>query len=69
MNGPQIRKRIEQLNEEITEYVKPWEFTLNEMIQKIENEIKELRSVCPHEYINDTCIYCGMTKEDKNAKD
>ncbi len=63
MNGTEIRERIIELNEELSQNITPAFFTLNERVKKIREEIDSLQRVCPHEY-NEVgyCIYCDKRK-------
>lgn len=58
MNGIEIRKRIIENNKLIAE--QPHNiFVLNQKIQKLLDENRQLQELCPHEY-DETgfCIYC-----------
>lgn len=41
-------------------------FTLNKNAVKLQEKILELQKICPHQYINQHCIYCG-SKEEHNG--
>ena len=63
MNGSEVRTRIVELNEEMSKNISPAVFVLNKKTQKIQEEIRYLREVCPHEYDElGYCIYCDKKK-------
>lgn len=67
MTGEQIKLRIEELNSQIREMIMPSFYTLNNGVQDLMNEIKNLQLQCPHEWDEDGfCVYCNKInpKED-----
>jgi hypothetical protein len=63
MNGNEIYTRITVKKAALEDLIDPTTFVLNPEAQKLMNEITELQEVCPHEFVNGECKYCG--KEDK----
>ena len=61
MNGPEIRKKIDENNTEINKLLN--KFVLTNEIKKYLNENQKLRDICPHEFSNEICIYCDLPKE------
>lgn len=62
MNGPEIRKKINQ-NNELIETQNLNMFTLNKKVQVAIAQNKYLRSICNHKFENGYCIYCDAQEE------
>lgn len=58
MNGPEIRKRIDENNRKI--HFSLQEFVLTDKINKLIEENTKLREECPHEFIGTFCRFCDM---------
>ena len=64
MNGNEVRQKIIELNEIISNKLTPAFFTLNDEVKKAQEQIEQLRKVCPHEYDElGYCIYCDERKK------
>jgi len=64
MSGNEIRAKIIELNETINNKLTPSFFTLNEEVKKAQEQIEQLRRICPHEYDElGYCIYCDERKK------
>lgn len=59
-SGFEIKEKISDLRAELYNST----FVFNPEAQKIQKEIFKLKENCPHEFINDKCIYCGTEKEE-----
>ena len=59
MTGEEIRNKIIFNNQEIQSLIDPSIFILQPEVQKYMEDNEYLRSICPHKYENDVCIYCG----------
>lgn len=60
MTGDEIRNEINYNNKQIQSLLNPSVFILQPEIQKYMEDNEYLMSICPHEYKNGTCIYCGQ---------
>ena len=68
MTGEQIKLEIEQRNHQIREMILPSFYTLNNGVQALMDEIKDLQSQCPHEWDEDGfCVYCNKIKAEGDA--
>ncbi len=61
MNGPEIHDRIEENNKKI--YAALNKFILTDEINNLMRENEELRMVCPHDFKEGFCEYCGIPIE------
>jgi hypothetical protein len=59
MTGDEIRDKINFNNQKIQSLMDPSIFILQPEVQKYMEDNEYLRSICPHKYENDICIYCG----------
>lgn len=59
MTGDEIRDKINFNNQKIQSLIDPSIFILQPEVQKYMEDNEYLRSICPHKYKNDICIYCG----------
>lgn len=59
MNGKDIREKINFNNQQIQSLLDPTIFILQPEVQKYLEDNEFLKSICPHEYENGICIYCG----------
>ena len=59
MTGNEIREKINFNNQKIQSLLDPSVFILQPEVQKYMEDNEYLKSVCPHEYENGICIYCG----------
>lgn len=62
MSGIEIYEKINANNKIIHEALR--KFVLNGEIKKLLAENQSLKEICPHEFVNDVCKFCG-TKETK----
>ena len=62
MTGKEIREKIIFNNQEIDKQLDPSVFVLQPEVAKLIEENEELKSQCPHEFVDGECVYCG-TKE------
>lgn len=60
----EIKKLIDEYNQKIVNCFYPNQFTLNNQILEITNEITRLQKLCEHEFQDGYCIYC-YSKEEK----
>ena len=60
MKGEEIRNKINFNNQKIQSLMDPSVFILQPEIQKYMEENEYLKTICPHEYKNGVCIYCGQ---------
>lgn len=63
MNGEEIYTLMTVKRAALEDLIDPATFVLNPEAQKLMNEITELQSECPHEYVNGECKYCGKEEE------
>lgn len=63
MTGEEIKKMIDEKNDQIRFLLTPNYFILNNAIQELSIEIQNLQEQCPHKFENGFCIYCY--KEEK----
>lgn len=61
MTGEEIRAKVNFNNQRIQSLIDPSIFILQPEVQKYMEDNEYLRSICPHKYENDICIYCGET--------
>lgn len=59
MTGKEIKDKINFNNQKIQSLIDPSIFILQPEIRKYIEDNEYLRSICPHEYKNGVCIYCG----------
>jgi hypothetical protein len=59
MTGEEIRDKINFNNQKIQSLMDPSVFILQPEVQKYMEDNEYLKSICPHKYENNTCIYCG----------
>ena len=63
MSGEEIREKIIELNDSITNEISPAVFVLNEKVSKAQKEIEYLRRICDHKYDDlGYCIYCDKRR-------
>lgn len=62
MTGEEIRDKINFNNQKIQSLMDPSIFILQPEVQKYMEDNEYLKTICPHEYENEVCIYCGQTK-------
>lgn len=61
MNGQEIHERIESNNKKIQAALN--KFILTDEINKLVNDNAELRSICPHEFVDGKCKFCYSLEE------
>lgn len=66
MTGEQIKLEIEKKNRQIREMIMPSFFSLNNGVQVLMNEIKDLQSQCPHNYEDGFCVYCNKIESQED---
>ena len=59
MTGNEIKEKINFNNQKIQSLMDPSIFILQPEVQKYMENNEYLKSICPHEYENGVCIYCG----------
>lgn len=59
MNGIEIFTLVTAKTKQLEDLIDPTSFVLNPEAQKLQEEIYELQTKCPHEYIEGICKYCG----------
>ena len=59
MTGKEIREKINFNNNKIQSLLDPSIFILQPEVQKYMEDNEFLKTICPHEYENGVCIYCG----------
>ena len=62
MTGKEIREKINFNNKRIGEALDPSVFVLQEEVLNLMKENDKLQSICPHEFEDNKCIYCGQEK-------
>ena len=62
MTGKEIQDKINFNNKKIKESLDPSVFILQEEVAELLDENEKLRKICPHEFENNKCIYCGQEK-------
>ena len=60
----EIKEQIDNYNKMIESCFYPNKFTLNNDIVEITEKVKELQSVCEHQFENGYCIYCYKSEGD-----
>lgn len=60
MKGEEIKDKINFNNQKIQSLMDPSVFILQPEVQKYMEENEYLKTICPHEYENGKCIYCGQ---------
>lgn len=60
MKGEEIKDKINFNNQKIQSLMDPSVFILQPEVQKYMEENEYLKTICPHEYENGICIYCGQ---------
>ena len=60
----EIKEQIDNYNKIIESCFYPNKFTLNNDIVEITEKVKELQSVCEHQFENGYCIYCYKSEGD-----
>ena len=60
MKGEEIKDKINFNNQKIQSLMDPSVFILQPEIQKYMEENEYLKTICPHKYENEICIYCGQ---------
>lgn len=63
MNGPEIRDLIAKNDLIIRENAGKGTFILNKEVRLAIAANEALRKICPHEYENGRCIYCGSEEK------
>lgn len=63
MTGEEIKRMIDEKNDQIRFFLTPNYYTLNNSIQELLIEIKNLQEQCPHKFQNGFCIYCYKEKK------
>lgn len=63
MTNLEIKEKIDFLNSQIEEMLKPNIFTLNNTILEIQREIWELQQNCNHNFKEGYCEYCYKAEE------
>lgn len=61
ISGEEIKERIIYNNEQIQKNLDPSVFILQPEVQKYIEENEYLKTICPHKYSDNVCIYCGHT--------
>lgn len=59
MTGQEIKEKINFNNQKITKLLDPSIFILQPEVQQLMKKNEYLQSICPHEYKDGKCIYCG----------
>lgn len=62
MTTEEIKEKVTFNNKKIEELLDPSVFILQPEVQKYIEENEYLKSICPHNFINNTCIFCGKIK-------
>lgn len=60
MTGEEIRDKINFNNQKIQSLLDPSVFILQPEVQKYLEDNEYLKTICPHEYKDGECIYCGQ---------
>lgn len=61
MNGPEVRKRLDENYQRIKDLLD--KFVLTEEIKKCLEDNQMLRENCPHKFEDGICIYCDTEEE------
>lgn len=59
MNGIEIFTLVTAKTKQLEDLIDPSTFVLNPEAKKLQEEIYELQTKCPHEYTEGICKYCG----------
>ena len=59
MTGEEIKNKILFNNQQIQNLLDPSVFILQGEVKALMEENEHLKSICPHHYKNNRCIYCG----------
>lgn len=62
MTGEEIRDKVNFNNQQIQSLLNPSIFIIQPEIQKYMEDNERLQSICPHEFENGVCIYCGLVE-------
>lgn len=65
MNGPEIKERLELNNKRLETLLRT--FVLTDEVKNILKENEELKNICPHNYSEGICIFCGSLEEEENG--
>lgn len=57
--GEEIKKLIQEKNDEIHSLLNPNIFTLNNQVRDLMEEIADLQNNCPHNFIDGYCEFCN----------
>jgi len=63
MTNSEIKERINEINREIEQVFTAGIFTLNNQIQELKKERRELQDQCSHEFDNGVCKFCGKSEK------
>ena len=63
MEGIEIFALVTRKQKQLEDLIDPTSFVLNPEVEKLQNEIAELQSVCKHNYENGFCKYCMKEKK------
>lgn len=63
MSQLDLRLAIDEFYEEIDSKLKKSSFILNKDIEKINEQIAELRKKCDHKFENGLCVWCDLPEE------
>lgn len=62
MTGQEIQEKIIFNNKKIEAALDPSVFVLQEDVSELLKENDRLRKICPHQFENNKCVYCGQEK-------
>lgn len=59
MTVNEIQIEVNRLLQQNTDYITQGFFTLNSKIAENLERIKELQTICPHQFQSGKCVFCG----------
>ena len=65
LTGNEVKARINSINDQMEEIITCNKFILNSGVVALTEQINRLQEVCPHEFKNGHCIFCGAKQKDE----
>lgn len=54
----EIKRKIDELNDQLQNYVQPGIFILNSKAKEIFDKVESLQKQCSHHYVDGVCEFC-----------